>query len=309
MDVIPRIYDTERVVRVLGENGEHKMVPINKEIVVKGPNGLDKVVKFDLTVGKYDVNVATGPSFQTRRQEAGEGMTQFMQAFPPAAPLIGDLLAELQDWPQADKVKERLQTLLPPQLQPPQMGPDGQPLPPPPPPPDPAMMEMQAKQQAQQAQMQMDMEMAQNKAQLEAQQSERDAQMELQKQNQAATIAAQKAQADAEIRAYAAKEAADLAWWVAAQELEIEKWKLSVHADIEDQKMQKQNEREGKGPAAMKTMQDMMAQMHQKLSEPPKVRKVRTWRDPVTDELHGEAVDVPAGGEGGEGGEMAEAAS
>jgi hypothetical protein len=40
-----------------------------------------------------------------------------IQAYPPAAPVLGDLLAKNLDWPEADEVARRLHALLPPQLQ------------------------------------------------------------------------------------------------------------------------------------------------------------------------------------------------
>lgn len=210
VDLIPRIYDTERVVRVLGENGEHNMVPINKEIVVKGKDGVSKVIKFDLSRGKYDVAVQTGPSFATRRQEAGQGILQFVQALPEAGPLVGDILAELQDWPQADKIKERMTALLPPQLQPPQLGPDGQPLPPPPPPPDPKMLEMQSKQQLAAAQQQIDMEQAAHESEL----------------------ARQKAMAEFQLKSDQAQWGKALDFWIAKQELELQRLRAGIEVQM-----------------------------------------------------------------------------
>jgi len=72
---------------------------------------------YDLSAGKYDLTVASGPSFTTRREEAALQMEAFIQKVPQAAPLIGDLYAEALDWPLADRIGERLKLLLPPQLQ------------------------------------------------------------------------------------------------------------------------------------------------------------------------------------------------
>lgn len=108
IDMIPRIYDTERVVRVLGADDSVDMVPINQ-----WDEGLQGYVH-DLTVGKYDVTVSAGPSYATKRQEAAESMLQFMQVYPNAAPYVGDLIAKNMDWPGADEIAERLRKLLPP---------------------------------------------------------------------------------------------------------------------------------------------------------------------------------------------------
>lgn len=171
IDLIPRIYDTERTIRILGEDGSVQTETINKAMV--GPQG--EQIMYDLSRGKYDVTVETGPSFSSRRQEAAAGMTEFARVVPMAAPLIGDMLAEAQDWPNADKLKERLQAMLPPELRPPPMGPDGKPLPPqppPPPPPDPAMVAMEQKTALAEKQQQIDAMAAQAKHELDKQQAE-----------------------------------------------------------------------------------------------------------------------------------------
>lgn len=82
---------------------------------------------YDLALGKYDVVVAAGPGYQTRRQEASDQMMQMVQAFPQLASIIGDLIAKNQDWPGADEIERRLKKMLPPQLQ--DEG-DGQNIPP-----------------------------------------------------------------------------------------------------------------------------------------------------------------------------------
>jgi len=109
VDLIPKIYDAARMVRVLGEDGEEEIVQVNQP-------GIDGLLN-DLTIGKYDIVVQSGPSYATKRMEAAETMMQFVQAQPQLAPLIGDLIAKNMDWPGADKIAERLVAMLPPQLQ------------------------------------------------------------------------------------------------------------------------------------------------------------------------------------------------
>jgi hypothetical protein len=124
IDLIPKVYNTERIIRTLGEDGTPETKPINKQYEVK-PAGQDKqgnpveaeVAMHDLRVGKYDLTVSSGPAFSTRRQEAAEQMMQLVQAFPDAAPIIGDLIAKNLDWPGADEVAKRLKGMLPPNLQ------------------------------------------------------------------------------------------------------------------------------------------------------------------------------------------------
>ncbi len=106
--LIPKIYDTQRVVRVLGEDGSQEMVEIN------WVEGMEIVN--DLTVGKYDVEVTVGPSYKTRRLEAAESMMAFMQAFPQAGAVAGDLVAMNMDWPGAEEIAERLKRSIPPEI-------------------------------------------------------------------------------------------------------------------------------------------------------------------------------------------------
>lgn len=112
-DLIPKIYNEERIIRVLGEDGSNEQVKINGQY--EDEQGMVKM--HDLTAGKYDLVVESGPSFTTRREEAANQMMQLVQAFPQAAPLIGDLIAKNLDWPGADDIAERLKIMLPPQLQ------------------------------------------------------------------------------------------------------------------------------------------------------------------------------------------------
>lgn len=112
VDLIPKIYDTERVVRILGLDGKTQNVQLKQQTEWQGVQRI-----FDLQVGKYDVAVDTGPSFTTQREEAAAQMTEMLRAFPQAAPVIGDLLAKNLNWPGADEIAKRLKTMLPPQIQ------------------------------------------------------------------------------------------------------------------------------------------------------------------------------------------------
>ncbi len=112
VDLIPKIYDTERVIRVIGADGESKNVPLKQQTE---HNGVQRI--FDLGIGKYDVAVDTGPSFTTQREEAANQMIELIRGYPSAAPIIGDLLAKNLNWPDADEISKRLKAMLPQQIQ------------------------------------------------------------------------------------------------------------------------------------------------------------------------------------------------
>ena len=116
VSLIPVIYDTPRMVRILGEDGAENFAEINKPVI--DPQTGQQSVENDLRMGEYDAQVSSGPSYTTRRQEASESMLQFVQTNPQAAQSVMDLVAKNMDWPGADEFAERLQKLLPPNLMP-----------------------------------------------------------------------------------------------------------------------------------------------------------------------------------------------
>ena len=123
IDLIPKVYSTERIVRILGEDGtpETRMVNPSPEQIEKlkaEQQDRQAAVRIhDLRVGKYDLTVTTGPSFTSRREEAATQMTEFIRSYPDAAPYILDILAKNLDWPGADEIAKRAEKMLPPQLQ------------------------------------------------------------------------------------------------------------------------------------------------------------------------------------------------
>lgn len=113
VDWIPHVYDTTRVIRIMGEDGTVNTVTINQPAIL---GGISQYLN-DVTAGAYDVVAETGPSFSTRREESRDGMTEFMRAVPAAAPLLLDVMAENQDWPGKEKIAQRAKALLPPPIQ------------------------------------------------------------------------------------------------------------------------------------------------------------------------------------------------
>jgi Phage P22-like portal protein len=116
IDLIPIIYDTPRMVRILGEDGEEDFAEINKPTM--DPMTGEQKVENNLKLGQYGVQVRSGPSYTTRRQEAAESMLAFVGTMPDAASIVMDLVAKNMDWPGADEFAERFKKGLPPQFQP-----------------------------------------------------------------------------------------------------------------------------------------------------------------------------------------------
>lgn len=123
-DLIPKVYTVARVIRTIQEDGSNRDVKVNQPTEPMPEEMRDQQEQmvgitriYDLTSGKYDVTCESGPSYNTKRQEAAMQMTEFMRAVPGAGQVMGDLLAKNLDWPGADEIAERLKLLLPPQAQ------------------------------------------------------------------------------------------------------------------------------------------------------------------------------------------------
>ena len=127
LDLIPKVYSTARVIRVLGED----MEPQNAQIAPGGENEQQPGHEageirriYDLAAGKYDLVVKAGPSFGTQREEARAEIVEVIRAYPNAAPVLGPMYLRNSDWPGADDAAEKLEALsappqqgMPPELQ------------------------------------------------------------------------------------------------------------------------------------------------------------------------------------------------
>ena len=120
VDLIPKVYDTQRVARIIGVDGETDMVKLNPD----QPEAVNKIMQGDVViekiynpnVGKYDVVVATGPGYATKRQEALEAMAQLLQGNPQLWAVAGDLFVKNMDWPGAQEMAKRFAKTIDPKL-------------------------------------------------------------------------------------------------------------------------------------------------------------------------------------------------
>jgi len=228
VECIPKFYDTERVVHIVQPDDTRKAVTINQ--MTPDPEALDTaqalkaIAESDVKTGKYAVTIDAGPGYSTKREETREALMQFVQAFPPAAQVAGDLIIKSMDVADADVIAERMKLMLPPNIQ--QMEDakkEGKP------PPDPQLMAQMNEQQQHLDQAAQTMHAMQAKieelsngeqaklkaaeidanvkahaqgldAQLKERQAEQDAQLAIAKAQQEGDITLQKARIDADAR-------------------------------------------------------------------------------------------------------------
>lgn len=165
IELIPQIYDSERMIRMRFPDGSGDNVTINQTIIDVQTG--EEVLVHDISVGKYDVVVTTGPSYNTQRMEAADSLMQFVQAVPQAGQVAGDLIAQSMDWPMADELAIRLKKLLPPNMLDPKEMEESGITPPPPPPPDPKVQQLQMQMQISQQEAQANMQIEQLKLEQE----------------------------------------------------------------------------------------------------------------------------------------------
>jgi hypothetical protein len=110
VSAIPQIYDTPRVVNVIGKEDTNDVVGINGMYV----EGQER--NYSLAQGQYTVKVTTGASFSTMRQEASEAYQQMIAAQPQLMSIMGDLLFKYMDFPGAQAISERFKRTMDPNI-------------------------------------------------------------------------------------------------------------------------------------------------------------------------------------------------
>ena len=105
LDLVPKIYDQARVMRIIGDDGKPDLVEINK--LAQDEQGINTILN-DVTVGEYDVVMDTGPGYNSKRIEAVNSMMPMLSADPNLMNVAGDLIFRNMDFPGAETIADRL---------------------------------------------------------------------------------------------------------------------------------------------------------------------------------------------------------
>ena len=105
LDLTPKIYDTQRVMRIIGDDGKPDLVTINE--VKQDAQGVYQVLH-DMTIGQYDVVMETGPGYNSKREAAVEAMMPLLNGNQQLFGIAGDLVFRNMDFPGADIIADRL---------------------------------------------------------------------------------------------------------------------------------------------------------------------------------------------------------
>jgi hypothetical protein len=118
VDLIPKVYDTKRILRMRGEDGIMRNIlidPTAQEAVQKKEDMArrEASIIFNPNVGMYSVEADTGPNYATKRQEAWNAIVQILSQNKQLIPIIGDLLFTNGDFPGASEIAQRMRRLVP----------------------------------------------------------------------------------------------------------------------------------------------------------------------------------------------------
>jgi hypothetical protein len=123
LDMMPKVYDARRVLQMMGRDGKVTGVEVNvpRHGVDERGQAVQEVLN-DMTSGEYTCTVSAGPSYDTMRQEAVDGMIQTAQSWPKLMDIAGDKVVRSMDWPMSQEIADRIEKTIPTELR---QGEDG----------------------------------------------------------------------------------------------------------------------------------------------------------------------------------------
>lgn len=117
VDMIPRVYDTARITRIVGDDGKQGFVKIDPGMQSAVKKEGKKVIAINPNIGAYDVRVKVGPSYTSMREEAAQNIIDISQGNPQLGAALAPMLVKMTDMPEAEKVAKVAMALLPPNVQ------------------------------------------------------------------------------------------------------------------------------------------------------------------------------------------------
>lgn len=120
LEIIPQIYDTERVVKILGEDGKSYDVLIDPRAQkayqeLQQENAYNVRRALNPAIGEYEVQAEVGTNYSTQREEAFEAFKEIATQAPEIARVIMDILFDVAPFPRAKEAADRLRRMVPPQ--------------------------------------------------------------------------------------------------------------------------------------------------------------------------------------------------
>lgn len=272
VDLIPHYYDTKRIVRIMGEDGEVQTATLDPEAQVPYQKAGSAVI-FNPGMGKYDVSISSGPSYNTKRMEAQATFVELAKgaADPASALLLRYLTVLNSDFTGADMAAKGFRALLPPPVIQAMTGDQQM---------DPVAQAVvaQAQQQMQMMAQELQEEQAGTKQAQMKIQADHDAkmkQLELDRQVEAekAKLAREKAEAEFKLKKFQCEQEMELADMQAGAEHQREEKRMAMEQDkhmreAESERMERSKDEQAEvAPQFMQGMQQMMTMFAQALAQ------------------------------------------
>jgi len=109
--MIPRVYDTERVMSLMTPDKGRQNIVVNQQMDEFGSK-----IKNDLSKGSFEVRLQAGPSYEGQKAEALQSLNMVLSANPQLLNLFADLYAENLPLVNTIEIKNRLKTIVPPEI-------------------------------------------------------------------------------------------------------------------------------------------------------------------------------------------------
>lgn len=116
LDMWPKVYDGTRMLQIMGMDGKVSSVEINKPELDETGQAIERITNDMSQVAEFGVTLSVGPSYDTLRQEAVDGMVQVASSWPKLMDIAGDKVVRSMDWPMAEEIADRIEKTLPPEL-------------------------------------------------------------------------------------------------------------------------------------------------------------------------------------------------
>lgn len=143
IDLIPKVYSTKRVLRVIGQDQKPRTVQVSPDAEQANADAQAEAVArahgqaatappdqrqavfeaalqqemaqiariYDVSAGKYDLTVKAGPSFSTQREAARGEIVEVIRSVPASAPILGPMYLRNSDWPGADEAADKIEAM------------------------------------------------------------------------------------------------------------------------------------------------------------------------------------------------------
>lgn len=110
-EMIPRVYDSERVITLMMPDEGMKNITVNKQLDDYG-----ELIENDIRKGTYEVRLKAGPSYEGQKEQALQSLREVLQADPETFKLVADLYADNLPLANNLEIKNRLKTIVPPEI-------------------------------------------------------------------------------------------------------------------------------------------------------------------------------------------------